>query len=296
MKKFIFIFLSAAFILFLSSCVQAVPIAKEKKEIPKEANKNIPEILNITITENSYPTLGRNIYLSLATMGFYPNLNYYIEGDMEVKGNEIIVNIKSENGDIKTTKPKGFVLPSFGPATFGKTLTNLEGDFIVKVRYQGKEDKYKLKITKDYAQITEESSSFSKLAKEFTPVASAKPNGVSQGFGADIKEITINRFPQNMIKIWCTSNSENNNLCLQFYNDLDGLGLTKADSSNAYIKEWAVKEPTYVFYNYEGNLSDLTLILKKYLKSTSGNLNIRIESWTGENCWVSLKQQICNLK
>jgi len=230
------------------------------------------KIFEISITPGS----GLDFDIHLLAKGSYSSSGYGINADTEIKGNEILINIKSKNGKTDIISPKGPQLAVISKAGYGKSMHDLEGDYILKINYISYQDIYDLKSTKDYVQVKTKKSSFTELVKE--PLQYGGTSNIKSR--APLQEIKIYKYPENTINISCTSSK-----CPEFYNDLAKLNIKEADPNNEYIKEQIAKNPKLHFYQYSGNLGNLKEILEKYSK-LSVYIIIEIRSSTGETCFV----------
>lgn len=209
--------------------------------------------VNLTISEEfTKEKDGAHIFLNLATEKDYPNYNYLLNSDVEIRGSFIIVEVK--NVFIPSVH-----LPALGPARFSKDLGKIEGDYILILRHGYRGDSYSLKITKEKIEI----------------------NPISQTFTIFNQSTILYRVPENVIWIRC-SGVGCEETCERFFNEPLISNLQPFEPENG---EYAL----YLFYfrwaevkhfKFYGDISSLEELVRNY--SIYPCLQLFIRTWRGD--------------
>ena len=210
---------------------------------PTKQYREFPENITLSFSESFNTTGGYQILLRLYTVRGYTCYDYKINADVEIQEDVILVNIKGISSSKSSSKSSLIeTCPTISaPAHFSKNLGGeIEGNYLVIIRYEDKEDKYNLSITKEEIRVKTISSSFTVLRN---------------------KDV-LKRFPLGTIKVSCSKKADDphESLCDQFYKDLESLGATK--SNKEYAKQ--LSRTHSVLYDYSGNLTALKNLVDKY--------------------------------
>lgn len=195
----------------------------------------------------------KNIAVKLSTEKEYGCLDYRINAihrQLEKQINIELLNIINPLGQHCST--------AMGPAEFMLDLGKPEGNYRLTIKHKNLEDVYDLSVNDFYISVNPVSISFTQLTEE-----------------------KIVRFPSNSILLWCGPNQ--GDLCNRFSDELTSLGAVKSKNNEYfnYLNQKSNSEETNIeIYNYDGENSMLSELIKKY--SSTGINNISIHTWDGE--------------
>lgn len=211
--------------------------------------------VNLTISEKfTKEKDGAHIFLNLATEKIYPNYNYLLNSDVEIRGSFIMV-------EVKNVFIPSVLLPALGSARFSKDLGKIEGDYILTIhlrhRYRG--DSYSLKITKDKIEI----------------------NPINQTFTTYNQPTILYRVPENVIWIRC-SGVECEETCERFFNEplISNLQPFEPENGEYALNLYHFKGAGVKHFKFYGDISSLEELVRNY--SIYPCLQLFIYTWRGD--------------
>lgn len=232
--------------------------------------------VNLTISEKfTKEKDGAHIFLNLATEKEYPNYNYLLNSDVEIRGSFIMV-------EVKNVFIPWIVLPLFGPATFFEDLGKIEGDYILILRHRGENkyrgDSYSLKITKDKIEI----------------------NPITQTFTIHNQSTILYRVPENVIwihcghydRVGCENNQEYIKIRERFFKEplISNLQPFEPENGEYVLSNFkGVEGWEYKHFKFHGDISGLEELVENYSVYTSRDINdnencllLSIRTWKGD--------------
>lgn len=231
--------------------------------------------VNLTISEKfTKEKDGAHIFLNLATEKEYLVYNLLLNSDVEIHGNEIMVEVKN------VFIPWG-VLPMVGPATFSKDLVEIEreyGNYQLILKHKSTEDSYSLKITKEKIEV----------------------NPISQSFTIFNQSPILYRIPKNVIwihcghydRVGCENNQEYIKICERFFIEplISNLQPFEPENGEYTLSNFkGVEGWAYKHFEFYGDISNLEELVENYSVYTSRDINdnencllLSIRTWRGD--------------